>query len=109
MIPYYSLAAGFLTGKYRTEADLSKSIRSARAKEYMNERGFRILDALDQVARRLNATPGKVALAWLLARPSVTAPIASASSLEQLNDLIAATSLVLDQAQIEFLNQESRD
>mgnify|MGYP001363736032 CR=1 FL=1 len=107
VIPYYSLAAGFLTGKYRTEADLSKSIRSSRAKKYMTERGFRILNALDQVGQQLNATPGNVALAWLLARPSVTAPIASASNLNQLNDLIAATGLVLERAQIEFLNQES--
>lgn len=107
VIPYYSLAAGFLTGKYRTEADLGKSVRSARAKDYMTERGFRILGALDRVARRLNATPGKVALAWLLARPSVTAPIVSATSLQQLNDLIAAARLGLDHEQIEYLNQES--
>jgi aryl-alcohol dehydrogenase-like predicted oxidoreductase len=108
VIPYFSLAAGFLTGKYRTDADLNKSIRSPRVKKYMTERGFRILSALDRVAQQLDATPGKVALAWLLARPSVTAPIASASSLEQLNDLIAATRLELDHAQIEYLNQESR-
>lgn len=108
VIPYYSLAAGFLTGKYRSEADLGKSVRSSRVKHYMTERGFRILGALDQVAQRLNATPGKVALAWLMARPSVTAPIASVSSLEQLDDLIAATGLVLDHEQIEYLNQESR-
>ena len=107
VIPYYSLAVGFLTGKYRTEADLGKSVRSARAKNYMTERGFRILKALDQVAKQLNATPGKVALAWLITRPSVTAPIASASCLEQLNDLIAATKLVLSREQIEYLNQES--
>ena len=107
VIPYFSLAAGFLTGKYRTEADLAKSIRSPRAQKYMTERGFRILDALDYVAQQCNSTCGKVALAWLLARPSVTAPIASATKLEQLNDLIAATQLVLDEQQIAFLNQES--
>jgi aryl-alcohol dehydrogenase-like predicted oxidoreductase len=107
VIPYYSLAAGFLTGKYRTEADLTKSVRGARAKNYMTERGFRILNALDRVAGQLETTPGNIALAWLLARPSITAPIASASNLDQLKDLIAATSLVLDHGQIEHLNQAS--
>src|SRR5579872_7264164 len=83
VIPYFSLASGFLTGKYRSEADLSKSPRGQGVKKYLNERGFRILAALDQVAQNLHATPGKVALAWLMARPGVTAPIASATSLAQ--------------------------
>jgi aryl-alcohol dehydrogenase-like predicted oxidoreductase len=107
VIPYFSLAAGFLTGKYRSEADLSKSPRGAGIKKYLNSRGFRILAALDQVAAHYGSTPGKVALAWLMARPSVTAPIASATSLEQLNDLIAATRLQLDASSIELLNRAS--
>ncbi|QJX00741.1 aldo/keto reductase [Frigoriglobus tundricola] len=96
VIPYYSLAAGFLTGKYRSAEDLSKSARGAKVKNYLTDRGFRILAALDRVAGRLHSTPGKVALAWLLARPSITAPTASATSVEQLKDLLAATALELD-------------
>jgi aryl-alcohol dehydrogenase-like predicted oxidoreductase len=107
VIPYYSLASGFLTGKYRSEADLSRSARAHTVKKYLNERGFRILAALDQVAEQYNSTPGKVALAWLIARPSITAPIASATNLEQLNDLIEATELRLDDSSIELLNQAS--
>ena len=107
VISYFSLASGFLTGKYRSEDDLSKSPRGRRAKGYMNERGFRILDALDEVAKRYSSTPARVSLAWLIARPSVTAPIASATSLEQLDDLIEATRLELDDSSIEMLNQAS--
>jgi aryl-alcohol dehydrogenase-like predicted oxidoreductase len=107
VIPYFSLASGFLTGKYRSEADLSKSPRGQGVKKYLNERGFRILAALDQVAQNLHATPGKVALAWLMARPSITAPIASATSVEQLHDLVDATNLKLDAGSIELLNQSS--
>jgi aryl-alcohol dehydrogenase-like predicted oxidoreductase len=107
VIPYFSLAAGFLTGKYRSEQDLTKSPRGQGIKKYLNERGFRILAALDAVASRIGATPGKVALAWLMARPIVTAPIASATSLAQLNDLINATMLQLDPAAMLLLNQAS--
>jgi aryl-alcohol dehydrogenase-like predicted oxidoreductase len=107
VIPYYALAAGFLTGKYRSESDLSKSPRGPGAKKYLNEKGFRILAALDEVAKSHHSTPGKVALAWLIARPSITAPIASATSLEQLGDLVDATNLELDRASIEALNQAS--
>jgi len=107
VIPYFSLASGFLTGKYRSEADLSKSPRGQGVTKYLNERGFRILAALDQVAQNLHATPGKVALAWLMARPSITAPIASATSVEQLHDLIDATNLNLDAGSVELLNQSS--
>jgi len=107
VIPYFSLASGFLTGKYRSEGDLTASPRGEFVKKYLNERGFRILRALDEVARELHSTPTKIALAWLLARPSITAPIASATSLEQLNDLIAASQLELDQASIERLNHAS--
>ncbi len=107
VITYYSLASGFLTGKYRLEKDLSKSVRGQGIKLYLNERGFRILKALDQVAKQYHSTPSSVALAWLIARPGVTAPIASVTSLEQLNDHIAATRLELDQESIELLTQAS--
>lgn len=107
VIPYFSLAAGFLTGKYRSEADLTKSPRGAKVKGYLTDRGFRILAALDEVAGRLKATPARVALAWLIHRPGVTAPIASATSLEQLQELIAATRLELDPAAIDRLDQAS--
>ena len=108
VITYFSLASGFLTGKYRSAADLSKSPRGERmVKKYLNKRGFRILDALDQVAGQLKATPARVALAWLIARPSVTAPIASATNLDQLNDLINAPKLELDEETIQLLNQAS--
>ena len=107
VISYSSLASGFLTGKYRSEKDLSKSPRGKGVKEYLNPRGFRILDTLDQVAKQYSSTPSKVALAWLMARPSVTAPIASASNLNQLNDLVESTKLKLDRSSIEQLNQAS--
>jgi len=107
VIPYFSLAAGFLTGKYRSEADVGKSPRGQGIKKYLNERGFRILDALDKVARQTGSTPTAVALAWLLARPSVTAPIASATSLEQLDTLFAGTRLQLDREAVELLSQAS--
>jgi aryl-alcohol dehydrogenase-like predicted oxidoreductase len=109
VIPYFSLAAGFLTGKYRSEDDLSQSARAGTVKKYLNERGFGILNALDQVAQRFHSTPARVALAWVIARPSITAPIASATSLAQLNDLIEATRLQLDQESIELLNQASAE
>lgn len=109
VINYYSLAAGFLTGKYRSEDDLSKSARGGTVKKYLNARGFRILDALDQVAAQYNSTPAHISLAWLMARPSITAPIASATSLDQLNDLIEATKLELDQGAIELLNEASAE
>ncbi|MEK6410142.1 MAG: aldo/keto reductase [Acidobacteriota bacterium] len=107
VISYFSLARGFLTGKYRSEEDLSKSPRGRGVKQYLNERGFRILEALDQVAGQLNSTPARVSLAWLIARPSITAPIASATSLEQLNDLIEATRLELDPSSMGLLNAAS--
>jgi aryl-alcohol dehydrogenase-like predicted oxidoreductase len=107
VIPYFPLASGFLTGKYRSEADLAASKRGPFVKKYLNERGFRILRALDEVAHEFQATPAKVSLAWLLARPGITAPIASATNLEQLNDLIGAIELELDRASIERLNNAS--
>ncbi len=96
VITYFSLRAGFLTGKYRSEADFAKSARGAGMKKYMNPRGMKILDALDDVARRCHATPAQVSLAWLTARPGVTAPIASATSVDQLQELLRAVTLKLD-------------
>jgi aryl-alcohol dehydrogenase-like predicted oxidoreductase len=107
VIPYYSLASGFLTGKYRSEADIGDRARGARAKAYLNERGSRILKALDEVAARTSSNPAQVALAWLIARPSITTPIASATTLEQLKDLVAATRLKLDADAIKQLDQAS--
>jgi aryl-alcohol dehydrogenase-like predicted oxidoreductase len=109
VIPYYSLGAGFLTGKYRSEDDLEQSQRGGTVKKYLNERGFQIIDALEQVAAKHNSTPARVAIAWLIARPGITAPIASATSLDQLNDLVEATKLELSQASIELLNQASAE
>jgi aryl-alcohol dehydrogenase-like predicted oxidoreductase len=107
VISYFSLASGFLSGKYRSEADLGKSQRGDRVKKYLDERGFRILKALDQVAKENHSTPAQVSLAWLIARPGLTAPIVSATNLAQMNDLIAATRLKLDRASMELLNQAS--
>jgi len=107
VINYYPLAAGFLSGKYRSEADLAKSARGRMVTKYLNERGFKILRALDQVAKKYNATPARVSLAWLLARPSITAPIVSATSLVQLSDLIASVELKLDRSSIELLDLAS--
>jgi aryl-alcohol dehydrogenase-like predicted oxidoreductase len=109
VIPYYSLASGFLTGKYRSKEDLSKSPRGDKVEEYLNDRGKRILNTLDQVAEKYDSTPARVSIAWLIARPSITAPIASATSLEQLDDLIEATKLELDRAAIELLNEASTE
>lgn len=107
VIPYYGLASGFLTGKYRSEADLSKSVRGAGVKKYLNPKGFAILAALDEVVKKFHATPGKVALAWLMARPGITAPIASATSVEQVKDLADAVHLQLDAASIAALDKAS--
>jgi aryl-alcohol dehydrogenase-like predicted oxidoreductase len=107
VINYFPLASGFLSGKYRSERDIEQRPRARMLKKYVNERGFKILNALDQVAKKYNATPARVSLAWLLARPSITAPIVSATSIEQLNDLIASVELKLDRASIELLNQAS--
>jgi aryl-alcohol dehydrogenase-like predicted oxidoreductase len=107
VIPYYSLASGFLTGKYRSEADLAQSARGQGVKKYLNDRGLRILAALDEVAGRYASTPACVALAWLMGRPSVTAPIASATSVKQLDELIGAAQLELGEAADILLNGAS--
>ena len=108
VITYYSLARGFLSGKYRSEADLGQSPRGGGVKAYLNERGFRILQALDETATRHGAKPAEVALAWLMARPGVTAPIASATSLDQLDSLIRAASLPLTAEDMAALEGASR-
>jgi len=107
VVTYYSLAAGFLTGKYRSEADFAKSPRGSGMNKYLNPRGLRILAALDAVASRFRVTPAQVALAWLIHRPGVTAPIASATSVAQLDQLIAATRLGLDADAIATLDRAS--
>jgi aryl-alcohol dehydrogenase-like predicted oxidoreductase len=107
VIPYYSLASGFLTGKYRSQDDLKKSPRGRAVKKYLNDRGFRILQALDQEAERHQSKQAQVALAWLMARESITAPIASATSVEQLDELAGATKLDLDREALEKLNKAS--
>jgi aryl-alcohol dehydrogenase-like predicted oxidoreductase len=107
VIPYYALAAGFLTGKYRSEADFAKSPRGGRMPGYLNQRGRRILAALDAVAARYQATPAQVALAWLRDRPAIAAPIASATSLSQLDELVRGIRLTLDAAAVAELEAAS--
>jgi aryl-alcohol dehydrogenase-like predicted oxidoreductase len=109
VITYFSLASGFLTGKYRSEADLAKSKRGQGIKKYLNDRGTKILKALDEVSKQYSANPAQVSLAWLMAQPSVTAPIASATSLDQLKDLVKATQLHLDPKAISLLNAASAE
>lgn len=107
VLNYYSLASGFLTGKYRSKEDLDKSPRGAGVAKYLDERGFKILAALDEVAKQLKTTPATVALAWLIHRPSVTAPIVSATTVEQLQSIIKAPDLPITAHEIELLTQES--
>ena len=107
VITYFSLAKGFLSGKYRNEADLAKSPRGGAVKTYLNPRGFRILAALDKVAGEHKVKPAEVALAWIMARPGVTAPIASATSVEQVDSLVRATELKLTEADMTALEAAS--
>lgn len=107
VISYYSLASGFLSGKYRSAADAQSKARSAGVQKYLNEKGFALLKVLDAQAARLGATPAQIALAWLIARPEVTAPIASATSLEQLQDLEKAARLTLDAEAVQALDAAS--
>jgi aryl-alcohol dehydrogenase-like predicted oxidoreductase len=107
VIPYYSLASGFLTGKYRSEKDTIGTKRGQGITKFLNGRGFRILAALDSVSQSHNTNPTRVALAWLMARPSITAPIASATSLAQLKDLTEASNLQLSPEAIQQLNEAS--
>jgi aryl-alcohol dehydrogenase-like predicted oxidoreductase len=107
VIPYFALGAGFLTGKYRRGSDTSGVARGGMVKKYFNDQGFAVVDALDDVAARHDATAAQVALAWLLAQPGVTAPIASATSDKHLDDLVAATSLRLSDEDLRQLNEVS--
>jgi aryl-alcohol dehydrogenase-like predicted oxidoreductase len=108
VIGYYSLASGFLTGKYRSRADTEGRARGAGAGKYLNDYGLGVLRALDEVAKRYDAKPGQIALAWLIARPSVTAPIASATNLEQLAELAEAAEIELDADSIQKLDAASK-
>jgi aryl-alcohol dehydrogenase-like predicted oxidoreductase len=107
VIPYYSLASGFLTGKYRSEADLSKSPRGGGVKKYLSAHGQTTLKALDDIAAQHGATPAQVALAWLMAQPTIAAPIASATSVAQLDDILKAASLNLSAADLASLDAAS--
>jgi aryl-alcohol dehydrogenase-like predicted oxidoreductase len=107
VIVYYSLASGFLSGKYRSKADLKGRARAGGVEKYMNPRGFRILDALDAVAKGHGAKPAEVALAWLIAREGVTAPIASATTVEQVDSLVRAAQLELSPGDLDSLNAAS--
>ena len=107
VIPYYSLAAGFLTGKYRTKKDAEGKVRAVTVKKYLNDWGFHVIEVLDEVAREHHSTPARVALAWLMVQPGVTAPIASATSEKHLTDLIEAARLKLDHASLQKLTAVS--
>ncbi|QJD98132.1 aldo/keto reductase [Mucilaginibacter robiniae] len=108
VITYFSIASGFLTGKYRNEDDLNKSKRGGGIKKYLNDRGYRILEALDQVASEYQTTPAAVSLAWVIARPGITAPIASATSVQQLEEITKSVSLNLGQEAIQQLTEASK-
>ena len=108
VISYYALASGYLSGKYRVPEDRAKSVRGARMDHYDNERGRGILAALDEVAAGQRATPAEVAVAWVIAQPGITAPIASATNLEQLNSLVKATRLELTPEELALLDAASR-
>jgi len=107
VIPYFSLAAGFLTGKYRSKQDTEKAARGAMVQKYVNDWGLAVVAELDDVSNAHASTPARVALAWLLAQPGITAPIASATNEKQLTDLVEAARLHLDAGSIQKLNQVS--
>jgi aryl-alcohol dehydrogenase-like predicted oxidoreductase len=109
VLPYFGLASGFLTGKYRSPDDLGKSVRGRGMDKYLTDRGFNVLGELDDVADELDATPAQVALAWLAAQPGVTAPIASATRVEQLEELLGVFTLELSEEQVERLNRASAE
>jgi len=107
VIPYFSLAAGFLSGKYRSQQDTEKAARGAMVQKYLNDWGFGVVAALDEVAHATGSTPARVALAWLIAQPEITAPIVSATNDKQLNDLAEAAKLKLDAESIRKLDEVS--
>jgi aryl-alcohol dehydrogenase-like predicted oxidoreductase len=108
VISYYSLASGFLTGKYRSENDLSLSSRGAGVKKMLDPRGYKILAALDKVATEMNVSQAAIALAWIMARPGITAPIASATTIKQLNELVKSTEISLSSDAVDLLNSASK-
>lgn len=107
VIPYYSLASGFLSGKYRSEADVGDAKRGAGVKKYINPKGMGVLKALDDAAKKHNANPTQITLAWLMQRKAITAPIVSATSLQQLKDLIASPNIKLDAADVAAIDKAS--
>ena len=107
VIPYYSLASGFLSGKYRSEADVGSAQRGGGVKKYINSKGMAVLKALDDAAKKTGSNPTQVALAWLMQRKSITAPIVSATSLGQLKDLIASPNVKLDPESVAALDKAS--
>lgn len=107
VMPYYALAAGFLTGKYRSEEDLGKSVRGGSAKKYLTDKGFAVLQALDKISAKHNTQSATVSLAWLLANPVITAPVVSATSKNQLQTIIDAPALQLDAEDLELLENAS--
>jgi len=109
VFPFYSIANGFLTGKYRRKEDLAKSPRGQRSGDYLEGKGMRVLHAMDEIASDTGAALATIALAWLMAQPAVTAPIASATSFEQLDELVKAASLTLSAAQIAALDAASAE
>lgn len=108
VFPYWSLASGFLTGKYRTEEDLSKSVRGGGVKKYLNEKGLSVLDALDNVSEKHNSSLATVSLAWLLAQPNIGAPVVSASKVSHLNTIFEAPNLRLDSEDLSILDKASK-
>lgn len=108
VFPYFSLASGFLSGKYRTREDLAGAARGRAVAKYLNEDGLRVVETLDRIARARGAAMATVALAWLLAKPTVTAPLASATSVQQLEELMAAAALRLEAEEVAALDEASR-
>ena len=107
-MPYFGLASGFLSGKYRTEADVQGKARAGAVSKYLNARGFAVIESLERVARELHATPATVALAWLNHQPTITSAIASATNQEQLDSLVQAATLKLDSVSLETLSRASQ-
>lgn len=108
VFPYWALASGFLTGKYRSEADFGKSVRGSGSQKYLNGNGLAVLEALDKIAHKYQVQQAGVALAWLLAQPHIGAPVASATSKSQLETLFSAPELMLDTEDLELLDRVSR-
>ncbi len=107
VINFYSLAAGFFSGKYRTAEDLKKSVRGAKVKDYLNTRGLKILDAVEEIARQHKVTSSTIAVAWLMQQPAIAAPIASATTIQQLNEILMAAEITLSEKEVAVLNEAS--